>query len=633
MTTFSTLATFTGSDGEAPFVWLMDTAGNLIGTTQSAIFQHPFPQSPTYEYGNVFEIAKTNGGYASTPTTLVNFTASYGFGPSDLIADAAGNLFGTTSSTGFPNEDGTVFEIAEVNGSYSSAPTTLVNFNGTNGQNPNSLMADAAGNLFGTTADGRFFEIAKTNGSYASTPATLATFNSGETPIGGLIADAAGDLFGTTVEADGGGTVFEIVKTNGSYASTPTTLASLDGTNGTSPSGGLIADAAGDLFGTMSGSGSDDGSVFEIAKTSTGYASTPTTLVRFHGIDGQDPDGKLIIDAAGDLLGTTLIGGAYDYGTVFEIAKINGTYVSTPTVLHSFNYRGGDGGDPTALLVTAAGTLIGTTTEGGADIFNDTGTVFELSGFSTHTAPSSDFSGNGTSDILLQNTGSGSIIDWMLSNGTYASYNPFGTAPDYTILGTGDFNGDGFYGGGVSGVLLLNNSGGEIIDWTIQNGQYSSYNGVGNANQSGYGVAGTGDFSGNGTSDILLQNGGGNLIDWAMTNGTYSGWNEIGNPASAGYGVVGSGDFTGSGTTDVLLENSGGNVIDWIIQNGVYSSWNEVGSTSGYGIVATGDYNGDGTTDILLQDNSGNLIDWTLKNGTFSGWNEVGSASGYKVVS
>ncbi len=61
------------------------------------------------------------------------------------------------------------------------------------------------------------------------------------------------------------------------------------------------------------------GTVFEIAKTAAGYASTPTTLVNFGGTNGAPPSGSLIADAKGDLLGTTSGGGANDDGTVFEI--------------------------------------------------------------------------------------------------------------------------------------------------------------------------------------------------------------------------------------------------------------------------------------------------------------------------
>src|SRR5215472_2520177 len=122
---------------------------------------------------------------------------------------------------------------------------------------------------------------------------TLIIFNSsnGAAPEGSLIADANGDLFGTTFEGNttNGGTVFEIAKTVTGYASTPTTLVSfsLNGLNGSNPRGSLIANGNGDLFGTtFSGGANHGGTVFKIAKTATGYASTPTTLVTFTGPNG-----------------------------------------------------------------------------------------------------------------------------------------------------------------------------------------------------------------------------------------------------------------------------------------------------------------------------------------------------------
>jgi hypothetical protein len=236
---------------------------------------------------------------------------------------------------------------------------------------------------------------------------------------------------------------------------------------------------------------------------------------------------------------------------------------------------------------------------------------------------SGDFNGDGTTDLLLKN-GSGAVIDWIIQNGSYQGYNAVGSPAGYGIVGTGDYNGDG-----TSDVLLENGSG-NLIDWIMQNGAYAGYNNIGGTG--GYGVAGKGDFDGDGTSDILLQNSSGNLIDWTLKNGAFAGWNGLGNPAAAGYGVVGTGDFNGDGATDLLLVNGGGNLIDWTIQNGVYAGWNEVGSAAGYSVVGTGDFNGDGTTDILLENSSDNLIDWIMKNGAYSGWNEIGSAGGYAVV-
>ena len=196
------------------------------------------------------------------------------------------------------------------------------------------------------------FEIAKTASGYASTPTTLVSFNGadGTFPEGSLIADANGDLFGTTEDggANDDGTVFEIAKTAGGYASTPITLASFNDDDGAFPEGSLIADANGDLFGTtLEGGANEVGTVFEIAKTAGGYASAPTTFISFDQAHGAFPEGSLIADANGDLFGTTLEGGANDDGTVFEIPKTAGGYASTPTMLVSFN--GTDGSSQAAV--------------------------------------------------------------------------------------------------------------------------------------------------------------------------------------------------------------------------------------------------------------------------------------------
>jgi hypothetical protein len=217
----------------------------------------------------------------------------------------------------------------------------LASFNLANGSAPLAgLVMDAAGDLFGTTSAGgagtygTVFEIAKaaTATGYATTLSTLVNFSYanglGATPQGGLITDAAGDLFGTTAGGgvingvnDGDGTVFEIKKNATGYATLPTTLVDFNGQDGLDPRGGLIADAAGNLFGTTAKGGLNYGTVFEIAKTATGYASTPITLAKFDTSNGATPAASLTADAAGDLFGTTSSSGAGGYGTVFEVTN------------------------------------------------------------------------------------------------------------------------------------------------------------------------------------------------------------------------------------------------------------------------------------------------------------------------
>ena len=372
--TLTTLVSFNGADGVAPYVGLIPNAdGDLFGTTDGG--------GPN-GHGTVFEVAKTASGYANTPTTLVSFNSADGAIPAaSLIADANGDLFGTTELGG-ASGDGTVFEIVKTAGGYANTPTTLVSFNGADGSLPTaSLLANSSGDLFGTTTGldpntgnpltaGTVFEIVKTASGYASTPTTLVGFNSpdGESPFGGLIADPNGDLFGTTYHggANDDGTVFEIKKTGAGYASAPTTLANFNGADGAFPAGKLLANSNGDLIGTTSEGGADGfGTVFEIFKTAAGYASAPITLVSFNGANGSSPAVSLIADANGDLFGTTIEGGANDDGTVFEIKKTAAGYANAPTTLVSFN--GTKGSLPNgSLIADASGNLFGTTQTGAA---------------------------------------------------------------------------------------------------------------------------------------------------------------------------------------------------------------------------------------------------------------------------
>lgn len=336
--------------------------------------------------------------------TLYGFSGTDGSGPSGSLLSYAGDLFGTTSGGG-PNFDGTVFEIPSSGAGYGGA-FTLVDFTGQNGLHPPAgLIANATGALLGTTAGtpgvafGTVFEVAKTGGNYLSAPITLMSLAGADGPAASLIADAAGNLYGTTAGggADFDGTVFEIAKTASGYASTPTTLISFTGTNGVNPSAALYFDGAGDLLGTTAGNAANPGgTVFEIAKTASGYATAPTTLFNFGGgASGSNPYGALIADTSGNLFGTTESGGAtaLNAGTIFEIPDNGGTYGTLKTLI---NFDGQDGANPGAgLIVDAADDLYGTTEAGGA---NSLGTVFELakSGAGYAVTPTVLISFNGT---------------------------------------------------------------------------------------------------------------------------------------------------------------------------------------------------------------------------------------------
>lgn len=362
------------------------------------------------------------GGFAHAATfsTLGSFDSANGANPTNgLYADATGTLFGTTYAGG-PSNRGTFFKItpggsittvtaagATGYGRFSGTPvadttgnlfgiaddrtggdygkivkltpggvlSTVATFTGPNGGSPSGLSIDTLGNLYGTSygdiaqiTQGTVFKIAKASGVLS----TLATFDgyNGHGAQGGVVADGAGNLFGTTTGSYGTqrnyGTIFKIA-TDGTLV----TLATFDVSQGSSPNG-LIADVAGNLYGTTTAGGASlKGTIFKFSKT-----GGLTVLASFSGNDGATPEGKLLIDAAGNLFGTTYAGGAFNAGTIFELPK-----GGTLTTLKSF--KDADGQHPIGeLIADASGILYGTTFVGGA---RGQGTVFDIanSGFVT----------------------------------------------------------------------------------------------------------------------------------------------------------------------------------------------------------------------------------------------------------
>lgn len=245
------------------------------------------------------------------------------------------------------------------------------------------LTQDGAGNFYGTTnyggssscstdivqGCGTIFKIDKT-GRHT----VLYSFTGGadgRNPYAGLIRDAAGNLYGTTAGGfvDGNapyGNVFEL-SSNGVL----TVLYSFrGGSDGAFPTGGLVRDAAGNLYGiTNEGGFFSLGTVFKIDST-----HHESVLYSFRGVpdDGEHPTYEtLVMDAGGNLYGTTYGGGTFDQGTVFKLNANTGA----EQVLYSFA-NGGDGGLPySGLLLDAQGNLYGVTSQGGGA---GAGTVFKI---------------------------------------------------------------------------------------------------------------------------------------------------------------------------------------------------------------------------------------------------------------
>jgi uncharacterized repeat protein (TIGR03803 family) len=325
-------------------------------------------------------------GFAGAQGLVVihNFQSVGGDGwiPSgNLLRDSAGNLYGTTALGGdvrnCKDGCGTVFKLAP-----DGTETILHAFDYTGGAYPlGGVIMGRNGNLYGTTLTGAngcgtVYELAPDG-----TETTLNSFTYGAggcRPSGGLLTHK-GDLYGTTTVGGntgpgcggGCGVVFRLARDG-----VQTVLWSFaGGSDGSYPSGNLVMDTAGNLYGTTYEGGGTCGSygcgtIYMLAPD-----GTETILHAFDGTDGVGPLGGVIMDSANNLYGTTDGGGTYGYGTIFKLAADG-----TETVLYSFG-GGSDGGVPSSLLLSKSGNLYGTTSFGGLCC----GTVFKLAPDGTKT--------------------------------------------------------------------------------------------------------------------------------------------------------------------------------------------------------------------------------------------------------
>ena len=333
---------------------------------------------------------------AQTFRVIHNFTAGLdGSAPyAGLTIDKAGNLYGTnyyggagTCNDGFAIGCGTVFQLTHSRFNWTVNP--LYEFTGnSNGAYPAArVMFGADGTLYGTTSGGvgygtvfnlRPSGLPCTSAQCPWTESVLYRFTGGtfgQFPLfGDLVFDQAGNLYGTTFEggSNGQGVVYELSPSAGGW--TQNVLYNLnDATSGYFPYSGVIFDRFGNLYGTASMGGAYNyGTVYQLTPSQAGWAENTVYSFQDQG-DGQIPIGGLIIDSSGNLYGTTA---AVPGATVFELTPSNGTWALS--VLYSFNAnpnQSPDDGPNDRLFMDAAGNLYGTAYGEGA---YSQGSVFKL---------------------------------------------------------------------------------------------------------------------------------------------------------------------------------------------------------------------------------------------------------------
>jgi len=370
---------------------------------------------------------------AACPTQAQLFSVLHGFNDSPdgsapwsgLARDAYGNLYGTTSLGGLYGY-GMVFRVSKRGSGWILDPLySFPNPNqGNDGALPNApVVIGPGGSLYGTTTIGGGNQgiVFKLNPPPRVCESTLCPWvetilyeftggTDGGNPYSPVILDAAGNVYGTTQSGGAAnlGAAFELTASGSDW--TETVLYSFTGVpDGSQPESGLLLDAAGNLYGTTADGGTDgSGTVFQLVSSGTGW--TENILHSFTGLDGYGPYGGLTFDNAGNLYGTTAYASGGN-GTVFELSPSGGQWDFT--TLYSLT-----SGAPTVpgpvgtLLLDSSGNLYGTTFEGGiagCGLGFGCGTVFELS-------PSS---GGWTYNLLYQFTGTsdgGYPVDGLASD-------------------------------------------------------------------------------------------------------------------------------------------------------------------------------------------------------------------------
>ena len=368
--TYQVIHTFQIGDGATPAAGLtMDAAGRLYGTTASG---------GAHRFGTVFKLARAGSGW--TLSTLYSFKGDNdGAAPAGRVSFGSdGALYGTTYEGGGNGCNavgcGTVFKLKPSPSACKTAlcpwnETILHAFNQSDGNFPlGDLLFDASGNIYGVTSQGGVpnlggvvYELTPSGGGW--TQSILYSFGGSLLyPSAGVIFDKAGNLYGTLL-GSGDGHVFQLAPATSGWVYNEV-YALLGGGEGGLPEAGLIFDDAGSLYGaSTSYGGGGGGTVFKLTPSNGGW--TLSILYSFVGVWGNvdGPIANLVTDKSGNLYGTTYADGAYGMGSVFKLIPRGSGW--SYTSLHDFT-GGADGANPKSnVIFDANGNLYGTASTGG----------------------------------------------------------------------------------------------------------------------------------------------------------------------------------------------------------------------------------------------------------------------------
>jgi len=291
------------------------------------------------------------------------------FGPDGSLYGTT--VFGGGGNCTFGQGCGTVFNLKPPATACKSAlcpwkETILYHFTGGNdGMWPQlgDLTFDQAGNIYGTVPH-NVYELVRSNGSYTFNLVFKFTNNDGGCcSFSNTLFDQAGNIYGTTYAGGNGyGVVFQLAPGGGGWTYNQVHAFNFS-TDGAEPQGNLIFGQQGNIYGTTPQGGAyDRGTVYEVTPSSGAFS----VLHSFYGgAEEEGPTDAVVFDAQGNLYGTTYGGGSHGWGNVFKLTPYNGGW----TYQSIYDFTGGsDGGTPTGrLILDADGNIYGTTFYGGSN--------------------------------------------------------------------------------------------------------------------------------------------------------------------------------------------------------------------------------------------------------------------------
>jgi uncharacterized repeat protein (TIGR03803 family) len=386
---FQVLHTFAdGADGGYPYTGLIiDAKGNLYGTTNQGGGSGTC--YPAYNgCGTVFELSPSKSRWKFK--TLYTFQGGQdGQGPyGGVMFGPDGSLYGTTVDGGnatCPGGCGSVFNLKPSKQTWTE--TVLYDFQGNNdGYYPTGNLAmDSSGNIYGTTyiggayGPGIVYELTNSGGNW--TENILWNFSGqtdGANPQSGVVLGAGGTLYTTTLTGglNDEGTVDELTESGSTWAEETLYAFQNGDSTGINPNAGLLLESTGVLIGaTEYGGAHRGGTVFSLTPSGGNWNIAPVYSFRAKTCCAG-PAASLIMDATGNLYGTTQASLGVNYGTVFKLTPKRDHWVRK--VLHTFT-GGSDGSTPLdALVLDSAGNLYGTTLLGGSPVNGGYGVVFEI---------------------------------------------------------------------------------------------------------------------------------------------------------------------------------------------------------------------------------------------------------------